>query len=453
VHHGDRGTAETIFAFASGTSRAAITVLRLSGPRVRAVVSALAGTVPAPRSAKLQTFVNPVSGEKIDRGLLFFFPGPRSFTGEDYAELHLHGSRAVAAAMIEALSRCEGTRPAEPGEFTRRAFLEGKLDLAQVEGLADLIEAETATQRRQALRQMDGALGRAAGLWRGALIEASALVEAEIDFADEADVPSGVGHDIVGIVAPVARALESELAAAGAGELVREGATIVIAGPPNAGKSTLLNSLARRDIAIVSAVPGTTRDALEVTLDLDGFRITLIDTAGIRSTTDAVEQIGVARAVARAKTADLVLWLGEIGTPIDTPSDFCDLPLWRVVTKIDLDPGQAARTREPGPEVADRIRISAATGENLDRLLAELSCFVAGRTFDGYGGLVTRERHRAAFTAAGEALQRILDRPDAPLELIAEDLRAARSALERLTGHVDVEDILEDIFARFCIGK
>jgi len=440
-------TGGTIFAFASGTSRAAIAVLRVSGPSTCSVVEAIAGKVPEPRRATLSTFVNPASGEKIDRGLLVFFPAPRSFTGEDCAELHLHGSRAVAAAMIEALAACAGTRAAEPGEFSRRAFVNGKLDLAQVEGLGDLIEAETAWQHRQALRQMDGVLGRQAALWRQALIEASALVEAEIDFSDEAEVFGEPSRTIAGILGPVACALETELAAGKAGELVREGVTIVIAGRPNAGKSTLLNALARRDVAIVSEVPGTTRDALEVGLDLDGFHVTLIDTAGLRATEDRIERIGVDRAVARAKVADLVLWLSEIADPSDPPAELSAPAVWRVESKIDLCADVACGLP------SDRLGISAETGENLELLLRRISDFARSRTFGGWGGLITRERHRAAFAAAAQALRRILDHPEAPVELIAEDLRLARFSLERLTGTVDVEDILGDIFARFCIGK
>lgn len=440
-------TEETIFAFASGTSRAAISVLRVSGPATRAAIATIAGRVPEPRRATIATFVNPESGEKIDRGILLFFPAPASFTGEDCAEFHLHGSRAVAAAMVEALTTCAGTRPAEPGEFTRRAFLEGKLDLAQVEGLGDLIEAETAWQHRQALRQMEGALGRQAGSWRQALIEASALVEAEIDFSDEADVPGETSGRIASLLTPVAEALETELAAARAGEIIREGVRIVIAGPPNAGKSTLLNTLARRDVAIVSEIPGTTRDALEVALDVEGFRVTMIDTAGLRPAEDPVEQIGVDRAMARAEAADLVLWLSDIEAPADPPSNLCAATLWRLVTKIDLRSGAA------GALPSDCLGISAETGENLDLLLQKISAFAGTRTFGGWGGLITRERHRLAFAGALQALRHILEHPEAPVELIAEDLRAARFSLERLVGAVDVEDILGDIFARFCIGK
>jgi tRNA modification GTPase len=448
----DMKSAETIFAFASGTSRAAIAVLRLTGPKTRAMVEAIAGRVPEPRRATLVTFVDPARCEKIDRGILVFFPAPGSFTGEDYAEFHLHGSRAVAAAMIEALATSPGTRPAEPGEFTRRAFINGKLDLAQVEGIGDLIEAETAWQHRQALRQMEGVLGRQAGLWRQALIEASALVEAEIDFSDEADVPAETSRRIAEVLRPIAGALETELAAARAGELVREGLTIVIAGRPNAGKSTLLNALARRDIAIVSPVPGTTRDSLEAHLDLAGFRVTLIDTAGMRATEDEIEQIGVDRALARARTADLVLWLSDIEALESPPPDFDGLVIWKVLTKIDLRPGAASGF--PDPALApDALAISAETGENLDLLLERISGFAASRTFGGFGGLITRERHRAAFASTAQALRRILANLNAPVELLAEDLRVARFSLERLTGTVDVEDILGDIFSQFCIGK
>lgn len=447
ANSGDMKNDETIFAFASGTSRAAIAVLRLSGPATWTIVKALTRSTPEPRRATLVTFADPATGEKIDRGLVIFFPSPRSFTGEDYAEFHVHGSRAVAAALIEALSAQKSAQPAEPGEFTRRAFLNGKMDLAQVEGLGDLIDAETAAQHRLALRQMEGALGNQAAVWRRALIEASAMIEAEIDFSDEADVPRGTSRGIVEILAPVLTSLEAELAHAKVGELIREGLTVVIAGPPNAGKSTLMNALARRDVAIVSAVPGTTRDALEVHLDLEGFYITLIDTAGLRPTVEPIESIGVERALARAKTADLVLWLSEPGVPADPPPDLAGPALWHLMTKIDLA-AEPRRTLASG-----HLGLSAATGENLDVLVQRIAEYAKSLSFGGWGGLITRERHRRAFESATIALSRILCDPDAPVELLAEDLRLAQFSLQRLTGAVDVEDILGDIFARFCIGK
>jgi tRNA modification GTPase len=444
MERGQRGN-ETIFAIASGMSRAAIAVLRLSGPGTRFIVKSLIGSLPEPRAAQLATFVDPASGQAIDRGLALFFPTPRSFTGEDCAEFHIHGGRAVVAAMIGAIGGLHGARPAEPGEFTRRALLNGKMDLAEVEGLADLIDAETEWQRRQALRQMQGSLGRQTALWRGALIEAAALIEAEIDFSDEGDVPAATSRRIGALLAPVVAGLKAELAAGRAGERIREGLTIVIAGPPNAGKSTLLNALTRRDVAIVSPLAGTTRDSLEVHLDLGGCPVTLIDTAGLRESADALEQIGVARALEKAKAADLVLWLSEARRPVEPAGEVAGETVRRIFTKSDL--------AEQRPSAADGLSISAETGENLDVLTRGLTELAQSLTGNGYAGLITQERHRKAFEDAAEALQRIVTNPDAPVELLAEDLRGALFSLQRITGLVDVEDILDEIFSRFCIGK
>ena len=298
---------DTIFAIASGAGRAAIAVLRLSGPAVRAIVKSLAGKLPEPHTAALATFRDPATGDAIDKGFVIFFPAPKTYTGEDYAEFHVHGGRAVVAAMVKALGGIAGARPAEPGEFTRRALLNDKMDLAEVEGLADLIDAETEWQRRAALRQSEGVLGRQAAIWRSALLEAAALLEAEIDFSEEEDVPGFSGRRAGEILGPVLAGLKSELAAGRAGERLREGVAVVIAGPPNAGKSTLLNALVRRDVAIVSPFAGTTRDLIEVHLDLGGCPVTLIDTAGLRESFDAVEKIGVFRTRDKARVADLVL--------------------------------------------------------------------------------------------------------------------------------------------------
>ncbi len=273
---------DTIYALASGQGRAAIAVLRMSGPHTRNIMASLVGKQPEPRRATLVTFKDPENSVALDRGLVLFFPGPASFTAEDYAEFHVHGGSAVVAALVRALGRFDKTRPAEVGEFTRRAFENGKLDLTEVEGLADLIAAETEAQRRQALRQAEGGLRRKAEAWRTALLEAAALIEAEIDFADEADVAPVGRAKLAAILAQVRADLEAELAAGRAGERLRDGLVIVIAGPPNAGKSTLLNALARREAAIVSPIPGTTRDAIEVHLDIAGCPVTLIDTAGLR---------------------------------------------------------------------------------------------------------------------------------------------------------------------------
>ena len=436
---------DTIFAMASGAGRAAIAVLRLSGPATREIVKSIAGKLPKPRAAALATLRDPATGEAIEKGLVIFFPAPKSFTGEDYAEFHIHGGRAVVAGLIKAIGASAGARPAEPGEFTRRALTNGKMDLAEVEGLADLIDAETEWQRRQALRQTEGVLGRQAAIWRGALIEAAALLAAELDFPEEEGVPGDAGRRAGKILAPVLAGLKMELATGRAAERLREGVTIVIAGPPNAGKSTLLNALARRDAAIVSPFAGTTRDIIEIHFDLGGCPVTLIDTAGLRESTDAVEQIGVARAREKAKVADLILWLSEACAPV--------LPgvtggeVWQVFTKSDLLP------KGNSPSLAGGLWISAETGENIDLLIKRMEDFARSLVSDGHAGLIARERHRKAFEAAAGALERVLANPDAPAELLAEDVRAAMFSLQRLTGAVDVEDILGEIFSRFCIGK
>ena len=436
---------DTIFAMATPPGRSAVAVCRISGSRTRDTVARLAGNVPAPRHAALSRIVHPDSGETIDDGLVLFFPAPRSYTGEDCAELQVHGGTAVSRALIDALGSL-GLRPADPGEFTRRAFLNGKLDLAQAEGVADLVNAETAFQRRQAVRQLQGHLSRQVDAWRRALIRLGAQLEAELDFADEGDVAELMTSNIIiDDARQLLEELRTALRQARNGERLRDGLRIVIAGPPNAGKSTLLNALARRDVAIVSAHPGTTRDALEVHLDLGGYPILVTDTAGLRESKDPVERIGIDRAVARAEEGDLVLWLVEPDSVAGAFPGFAgSAEIWTIATKCDIGPGAEGA----------RLRISAATGAGLDRLESELQAFARDRLeTGGEVAALTRERHRQALAAAAAALERIVAGPQLPPEVVAEEIRLAQHAVGRIAGRVDLEDVLGEIFGRFCIGK
>jgi tRNA modification GTPase len=448
---------DTIFALSSGRPPAAIAVVRISGPRARAALENLAGRVPEPRKAALVRLRNSGSAEAIDEALALWFPGPNSETGEDVVELQMHGGRAVIASVLGALGQIEGLRLAEPGEFTRRAFENGRLDLTAVEGLADLIYADTEAQRRQAYRQLKGLLGDRAETWRQRLIEALALVEARIDFSDEADVP----EDLIGPALTIARGLRDEIAdtLAGAvrGERLRDGLVVAIVGPPNAGKSTLLNRIARREAAIVSPVAGTTRDVIEVHLDLDGYPVTLLDTAGIRDSGDVVEQEGVRRARQRASEADLVVWVEDVREA----SEHGGLPpvagasvTWQVRNKIDLLPTIENKNNNRKDKVSSiEFSISATTGEGVGALLDALG-LQAKQFFGSEPALVSRERHRLALSAALSALDRALaEQGTSRDDIIAEELRLAARTLGRLTGRVDVEDVLDAIFRDFCVGK
>src|SRR5207342_2032696 len=325
---------QSIFALSSGRAPSAIAIVRVSGPEAGAVLAALAGKTPAPRVAT-RALLKTAGGQPLDDAVVLWFPGPASATGEDVAEFHVHGGRAVLAALFAALGSFDNVRPAEPGEFTRRAFENGKLDLTEAEGLDDLIHADTDRQRHRALRQLKGLLGDKARDWRTRIIEASALIEAGIDFSDEGDVPTELIAPALAKIKSLHTEIEEVLAAQGQSERLRDGLVVAIAGPPNVGKSTLINLLARRDVAIVSPHAGTTRDIIEVQLDLDGYPVTVIDTAGIRETDDPVEQEGVRRARARAEDADLVLWLSD-SPGVETRGEGT-APVWLVRNKIDLD--------------------------------------------------------------------------------------------------------------------
>ena len=410
-----------------------------------------AARLPPPRVAQRARFRDPADGEAIDDGLALFFPAPRSFTGEEVVELHVHGSRAVVTALIEALARLPGLRLAEPGEFTRRAFENGKLDLTAAEGLADLVAAETSAQRRQALRQLAGELGRLYESWRSRLLRALAHVEAEIDFPEEG-LPSEIWAEVRAEAQALRREIAAHLADHRRGERLREGVSVAIIGPPNAGKSSLMNALARRDVAITSAIAGTTRDVIEVALDLEGFPVVLADTAGLRDAADAIEEEGVRRARARAAAADFRLVVVDVTKPEEARAlgPLAAEGALVVANKIDLAPADAARWADAlgaGPA----LRLSLVTGQGVTDLLARLAVEMKTRLDPSGAPVITRARHRAALANAAASLDRfeIATLP----ELAAEDLRAATRALGRITGRVDVEDMLDIIFREFCIGK
>jgi tRNA modification GTPase len=450
---------DTIFALSSGPPPAAVAVVRISGPRACVALEKLIGRVPPPRQAALARVRDPFSGETIDQALALWFPGPRSETGEDTAELQLHGGRAVVSDVLTALGRLDGLRMAEPGEFTRRAFENGQIDLTQVEALADLVFAQTQMQRRQAVAQLRGLLGGRAEAWRQQVIESLAAVEAGIDFSDEGDVPKDMMRRAMEIARPLASEIERALAGAARGERLREGLWVVIAGAPNAGKSTLLNRIARREAAIVSPSPGTTRDVIEVHLDLGGYPVNLIDTAGIRETaTDPVEHEGMRRARAAAEHADLVLWLIDASADVAAEADIAARQIgpecWAVLNKADLvSTDRLTKLLARAPQ-GKAYAVSAANGQGVDDLVEAIASF-AQASFPAEPALVTRERQRIILSGVAEALNSAiaLAGEDAGEELVAEQLRQAATGLGRLTGRVDVEDILDVIFRDFCIGK
>ncbi len=438
--------AATIFALASGAGRAGVAVIRLSGPSAGAALSALAGRLPPPRWAALRR-LRDAAGAALDDALVLWFPAPASFTGEDVAELHLHGGAAVVAAVAAALTAL-GLRLAAPGEFTRRAFDNGKLDLTAAEALADLVDAETEGQRLQALRQMEGGLARLYDGWRADLLQALALLEAEIDFPDE-DLPEGVASRAAPIVARLIDAMAAHLADGRRGERVRDGYRIAIVGAPNAGKSSLLNALAGRDAAIVSDVPGTTRDVVELRLVLAGFPVWVADTAGLREARDAIESEGVRRALERAEAADLRLGVVETGAPADAAL-VAALRDGDVLVRSKADLGGDGDPLGLPAGLAT-LSLSVRTGEGLASLESLLAARVAADLAVSETPALTRARHREAVGAALLALRQAATAP-AP-EMAAEDIRLAARALGRLTGRIDVEDVLGEIFARFCIGK
>jgi tRNA modification GTPase len=442
--------AETIFALSTAAGRAAIAVVRVSGPRAGAALETLTGkALPRPRQASYRRVLNPDTGTAIDDGLVLWFPAPGSETGEDLAEFQIHGGRATVAALLAALGRLPGLRLARPGEFTRRAFGNGKLDLTAVEGLADLIEAETEAQRRQATRQLSGELGRIYEAWRAGLMAILAHAEAAIEFPDEAaeqGFGSKIAREVATLVAEIARHLDD----GGRGERLRAGLSVAILGAPNVGKSSLLNALSKREAAIVSARAGTTRDVVEVQLDLGGYPVLLADTAGIRDSADEIEIEGVRRAKVRAEEADVRLVVLDAEAWPDVGPEIRALlgpGSLVVINKIDARdvPG------EPALEGVSALKLSARTGQGMADLIAALEREAVARMGVSETPLVTRARHREALERCSAALARSAD---AKLpELVAEDLRLAARELGRITGRVGVEDLLDVIFRDFCIGK
>ena len=443
-------TTDTICALASGSGKAGIAVFRVSGPNAGWILQRLTGRNEfEPRRVYRAEFSNPASNEVIDDGLALYFSAPNSFTGEDVAEIHIHGGRAVTADMLSAITGVGGVRLAEPGEFTRRAFTNGKMDLTAAEALADLVDAETTAQRRQARRQLSGALGDLCLGWRARLVRAIAYFEAEIDFSDE-DLPGGLPAQTAAEIGAIRGEIESRLADRQTGERIRDGLRVAIIGPPNAGKSTLLNCLAGRDAAIVSETAGTTRDVIEVHLDLGGYAVILADTAGIRATGDAVEAEGVRRAARTAADADVRLVVLDGATWPELPTDIAgaaapeDIVVLNKCDLIDADVIEGELNLSPLP-------VSALGGAGMDMVVAELTRRVSRLSGGGEAPVITRTRHRAALEKCVEALTRF--DPEKSSELAAEDLRLAARSLGRVIGEIDVEDILDVVFRDFCIGK
>jgi tRNA modification GTPase len=442
-------TSKTIYALASAAGRAGVAVFRISGAASGNVIEKLCrpNQMPEPRTASLRALHHPTTGEKIDLALILYFAAPHSFTGEDVVEIHAHGGRAVTSALIEALQSLPNFRLAEPGEFTRRAFETGKLDLTEAEAIADLVDAETEAQRRQALRQMDGALGKLYEDWRQRLAHVLAYLEAAIDFADE-DLPGDVSQKQLTTIRALSDEISTHLNDGHRGERLRDGFSIAILGAPNAGKSSLLNALARREAAIVSSIAGTTRDVIEVHLDLGGYPVTLADTAGLRNSADVIETEGVRRALQRAEYADLKLLVfdGSAWPDRDVATmALMDDDAIMVVNKTDVLRGQ-----KPNNEAA-LVYVSALTGTGLAELMQRLTDKIKKRFVDNAAPALTRTRHRTALEECVEHLQRSLAAQAS--ELRAEDVRLAMRTLGRITGRVDVEDLLDIIFRDFCIGK
>jgi len=428
---------DTIFALSSAPGRAGIAVIRISGPNAGRVGQLFKGSLPKPRRAELRTLFDYTFDDRIDTALIVFFPSPRSFTGENIVEIQCHGGLSVIDGILELLGKIEGFRPAEPGEFTRRAVEHGRIDLTQAEAISDLVNAETLAQRRQALRQEGGALSDLYEEWRKRLIKAAAWLEASMDFPDE-EIPSGAVENARSELVSINDAIDSHLADGRRGEILRDGLHVAVIGAANAGKSSLVNALAQRDVAIVTDTPGTTRDVIDVHLDLKGFPVVLSDTAGLRQAVDAAEEEGVRRALERAENADIRILVVDGTKPSRARTPRAEIIVY---SKADL--------------VAERVAgqwISAKTGDGLDKLVDQLAT-MASRGLSGDTPPLTRARHRYALEQASTALKRALANKPENSEMVAEEVRLALRALGRITGRVDLDELLDVVFRDFCLGK
>jgi tRNA modification GTPase len=439
---------DTIFALSSGAGRAAVAVIRISGAATAPLLGAMAGDLPPPRQLVLRSIMD--GSEVLDRGMVAWFPGPRSFTGEDCAELHLHGSAAILSAVMQRLSAWPGVRPAEAGEFTRRAFLNGKMDLVEVEGLGDLLAARTGAQRRQAILQLSGQASSVFDAWRDRLLLIRADIEAAVDFADEAGVAEAALPGIDTGIRDLLGSIEQTVAAAAASEIIRDGLQVVLAGQPNTGKSSLLNALARRDAAIVSDLPGTTRDAIEVSLDVEGIPVVLTDTAGLRpDTPDVLEAEGIRRSRQHISGADVVVWVWSPDIPGSEVPDSAVIPDLIVRNKCDLPQSQSRPLRND----SSAISTSTRSGEGLSSFLSRLSGMLTDRYGNAESALLVSARQKAVADRLIRCLIDALGHGADRLEMKAEDIRRASEEIARLTGKLDVEEWLGAIFSRFCIGK
>lgn len=439
---------DTVFALASGAGRAGVAVVRASGPLAGSALAALAGGLPPPRLAALRS-LKACDASLIDRALVLWFPAPASFTGEDVAEFHIHGGPAVIAALSDALV-AEGLRPAEPGEFSRRAFAHGRMDLTEAEGLMDLIDAETEAQRRQALAQMDGALGALYAQWREALIDTLASIEGEIDFPDEDDVPEGLSGRAGPPLEALCAGMRAHLADNHRGERVRDGFTLAVIGAPNAGKSSFINYMAGRHAAIVSDIPGTTRDIVEVRLIRAGFVLYVADTAGLREASDVIEAEGVRRALARAESADMRCLMIDVSR--ETPDDAA-LAMLRPGDAVLLNKTDLAPANITVPAGVMSFAVSVREGAGLDAFNAWLDAELAARLGGTEAAPLSRARHRELVTRALTSLEEALAHLAGHPELAGAEVNRAVRALGELTGAVDVEDVLDRVFSQFCIGK